>query len=354
MSISTRKPDGDPKIQGTPFVTKTYMLVSDPANQETVVWSDRGDSFIVKRPVEFSAEILPKYFKHNNFCSFIRQLNTYGFTKLDSKLWEFQHEFFNQTQPQLLKNISRRKSKKRDQERGGLDPDSEELESVLKHYHESQKTNDGKDNNYNEPPQLAPPPPQMTSILAPQQDWSSMLLGMNSTPDFLEKEESDADVIFRSQMGDQKRNRGGRDGTLNSYGSVDSDLGFAQVLLSPKSALSSSPVHTPSSSFEYDSTPISNVGPYTPSDSAVVGLQAEIKKLSDKHSQTQETILKILHEMMESRREQSNLEKKVAQLSEDLLRLQTNNGRQRNSMNNDLFMNVSTSEDHVTLMIDDE
>jgi hypothetical protein len=34
--------------------------------------SFQGDTFIVKKPKFFADEILPKYFRHNNFRSFVR------------------------------------------------------------------------------------------------------------------------------------------------------------------------------------------------------------------------------------------------------------------------------------------
>lgn len=94
----------------TPFLMKTYRLVDDPSLNDIISWNEDGTTFIVWRPAEFARDLLPNYFKHNNFSSFVRQLNTYGFRKIVPDRWEFANEFFRRGEKKLLCEIHRRKN----------------------------------------------------------------------------------------------------------------------------------------------------------------------------------------------------------------------------------------------------
>lgn len=70
-----------------PFLTKTFEMVEDPSTDSIVSWSRARNSFVVWDYAKFSSLLLPRYFKHGNFSSFIRQLNTYVSEFLETRFF---------------------------------------------------------------------------------------------------------------------------------------------------------------------------------------------------------------------------------------------------------------------------
>ncbi|KAI8093045.1 HSF-type DNA-binding-domain-containing protein [Halteromyces radiatus] len=101
------------------FVHKLFNMVIDEQYQHLISWSYTSTSFIVCNIMEFSKDVLPKHFKHSNFSSFVRQLNMYGFHKVnksprghrtlaENQIWEFSHSKFIRNRPDLLEEIKRK------------------------------------------------------------------------------------------------------------------------------------------------------------------------------------------------------------------------------------------------------
>ncbi|KAF3060115.1 Heat shock factor protein [Trichoderma lentiforme] len=126
-----------------PFVQKLSSFLEERKNEDLIRWSEKGDSFIVLDEDEFAKTLIPELFKHNNYASFVRQLNMYGFHKCvglsDNSMRaserknkspsEYSNPYFRRGHPNLLwlinKPKSGGKSKKGNKGQDG-DGDSEE------------------------------------------------------------------------------------------------------------------------------------------------------------------------------------------------------------------------------------
>ena len=75
------------------FLVNLYNIVADPDTNEIVSWNTENEtsdelddqSFVIKDQTTFCDVVLPQYFKHTNFNSFIRQLNLYSFKKINRR-----------------------------------------------------------------------------------------------------------------------------------------------------------------------------------------------------------------------------------------------------------------------------
>lgn len=80
------------------FLLKLTQILTKTKYSSAIHWSDDGKAIIISNINDFTNNIIPKYFKHCNYDSFVRQLNMYNFHKLRSKRNQsehvFQHELF--------------------------------------------------------------------------------------------------------------------------------------------------------------------------------------------------------------------------------------------------------------------
>ncbi|KAI5864314.1 hypothetical protein GGS23DRAFT_595947 [Durotheca rogersii] len=138
-----------------PFVQKLNSFLEESKNTDLIRWSEKGDSFIVLDEDEFAKTLIPELFKHNNYASFVRQLNMYGFHKKvglsDNSMKaserknkspsEYYNPYFKRGHPNLLWLINKPKSgtsKKTGKKRGDegdmeSDEDAPVPEDVIGH-----------------------------------------------------------------------------------------------------------------------------------------------------------------------------------------------------------------------------
>ena len=98
------------------FLFKLYDILNDSSNQNIILWKE-NTSILIKDRFKLTEKVLPKFFKHKNYSSFIRQLNLYGFYKFKGLIKDgelFQHDKLtkNSTKEQIGQIINQFKCKK--------------------------------------------------------------------------------------------------------------------------------------------------------------------------------------------------------------------------------------------------
>jgi hypothetical protein len=103
------------------FLNKLYGMVNSAETDSWVHWTEGGESFIIPNSQALAEHVLGLHFKHNNFASFVRQLNMYGFHKVPHlshgilyndgapEVWEFANENFHRDEPEKIRLIVRKK-----------------------------------------------------------------------------------------------------------------------------------------------------------------------------------------------------------------------------------------------------
>ena len=103
------------KAQPNSFVPNLYKILNDQRATTVCTWDAGGTYFVVSAPDQMGP-ILKDYYKHDNWASFVRQLNTYGFWKKpEGTGYAIGHEFFLRTRPDLFDKIIRRSASREQQ-----------------------------------------------------------------------------------------------------------------------------------------------------------------------------------------------------------------------------------------------
>jgi len=112
-STCLETPNQEKMHHGLPFAQAVFLFTSLEANSEFVGWTANGAGLEIRNVPLFSRDILPIWFKHANFASFVRQLNFYGFQKIvqykkNVRMQVFEHPHFQRDHEERISRIRRK------------------------------------------------------------------------------------------------------------------------------------------------------------------------------------------------------------------------------------------------------
>ena len=94
-----------PSLHGAgEFVSATWEMIN--GNFFECGWSADGTEIVVRNPERLAENVLPRYFRHTQYSSWVRTLNHYSFRKTRPGQWVNPH--FQRDKPELLHYITRK------------------------------------------------------------------------------------------------------------------------------------------------------------------------------------------------------------------------------------------------------
>lgn len=141
------EPDPDPLTPLTPpgrvpnFPAKMHSILYREELKDIIAWMPHGRAWRVLKPREFETIVIPTYFEHAKFSSFIRQANGWGFRRITQGRDRnaYYHPLFLRALPHLCKTMKRPGVA----EKQASDPDYEpDLYKISEIHPIPQRTND--------------------------------------------------------------------------------------------------------------------------------------------------------------------------------------------------------------------
>lgn len=81
-------------VKKTIFPVQLHKILSNPKFQTIITWLGNGHAWKILEPSKFEKEVIPVYFRQSRMASFMRQVNGWGFRRIDLGIEgsAYQHE----------------------------------------------------------------------------------------------------------------------------------------------------------------------------------------------------------------------------------------------------------------------
>ncbi|KAG8923323.1 hypothetical protein FRC02_011220 [Tulasnella sp. 418] len=94
------------------FPRRLFAILQDPDVADNIHWKEDGRTFVIRRTSEFAQHVLPMYYGHFSFRTFVKLLTMHDFRVIakpysiqDGEMFECSHPMFVRDHPSLLQAV---------------------------------------------------------------------------------------------------------------------------------------------------------------------------------------------------------------------------------------------------------